>query len=155
MLGSRRAVQADDVDRQSLERRQHRADVGPEEHPPRRVERHLDLERDSPPALTEASLDPDDRRLDLEHVLARLEEQQVAPTLDERLCLLGEDLRELAKGDRAERRIVGGGEHARRAHRASDEPRPLGRRELVGGRAREAGGGEVDLVDAIGHAVLA
>ena len=53
-----------------------------------------------------------------------------------------------------ERGIVRGGQHAGRPHRAGDEARALGGAELVGGGARQSGGGHVDLVGARAQGIV-
>ena len=76
----------------------------------------------------------EDGRLDLEDVLRRLDDDQVGAALDQAVCLLGEDLDELAEGDPAERRVVAGGQVARSG-------RSSRRRSALAGRgARDLGG---------------
>ena len=100
------------------------------------------------PALLERLARAEDRRLDLEDVLRGLDDEQVDAALDEPEGLLGEDLDELAEGDPAERRVVGGGEVAGRTDRAGDEA------VLAGGLARDLGRLAVDLERVVGQPPL-
>ena len=73
------------------------------------------------PVALNASRAPKIGGLDLEDVLRRLDDDQVDAALEQAAGLLLEDLDEVAEADRAERRVVGGGEVAGRADRAGDE----------------------------------
>ena len=122
VLGAGRAVEADDVDLQRLERRQHGVDVGAEQHLAAvRQQRDRALDRHAAAGGRERLARAEDRGLDLEDVLRGLDDQQVGAALDEAARLLLEDRDELAEADLAERRVVGGGEVAGRADRAGDE----------------------------------
>ncbi len=87
----------------------------------------------------------DDRRLRVEGVEDRLDEEQVDPTLGERGDLLRVGGAHLLEGDRAERRVLDlrrhGERDVERAEGSGDEARPVRRPRgpLVGGPTREAG----------------
>ena len=86
--------------------------------------------------------------LDLEDVLRGLDDDQVDAALDEAAGLLLEDLDEVAEADRAERRVVGGGEEAGGADRAGHEV-------LLADRlAGDLGGAAVDLERVLAEAPL-
>ncbi len=137
VLGSGRAVEADDVDPHPLGDRQHRLDVGAEQHLAAvRQQRDRDLDRDAAADPLEGVAGADDRGADLEDVLRRLDDDQVDATLDKAARLLVEDLDEAPEGDVAEGRIVGGGKKAGRADRARDEA--LGACRLAGDLGRLA-----------------
>ena len=73
------------------------------------------------PSALNASRAPKIGGLDLEDVLGGLDDDEVGAALDEPARLLLEDRDELAEGDLAERRVVGGGQVAGGADRAGDE----------------------------------
>ena len=86
VLGAGRAVEADDVDVERLERGQHRADVGAEQHlAALGQQRHAALDRQPPVLELERLAGAEDRGLDLEDVLRGLDDDQVDAALDERL----------------------------------------------------------------------
>jgi hypothetical protein len=119
VLGAGRAVQAEHVDAERVDRREHRADVGAEQHLAAVGQQgDGDLDRQRPAGRLERLAGAEDRRLDLEDVLRRLDDDEVGAALDEALGLLGERVGELAEGDVAERRVVRGGQEAGRADRA-------------------------------------
>ncbi len=91
------------------------------------------------PGLLEGLARAEDRRLDLEDVLGRLDDDQVRATLHQARGLLGEDLDELGEGDPTEGRVVGGGQEAGRADRAGDKAL------LARGLACDLGGLRIDL----------
>ena len=149
VLGAGRAVQADHVDLQRLERRQDRVDVGAEQHLAavgQQADRALD--RHGAAGRLERLARAEDRGLDLEDVLRGLDDDEVGAALDEPARLLLEDRDELGEADLAERRVVGGGEVAGRADRAGDEA------VLADGAARDLDGLDVDLERVVGEAPL-
>ncbi len=149
VLGAGRAVEADRLHVERGQRRQHRLDVGAEQHLAAvGQQRDGDLDRDPLAGRLERLARAEDRRLDLEDVLRRLDHQQVGAALDQAGRLLAEDLDEAAEGDVAERRVVGGGEEAGRADRAGDEAR------LAGRLARDLGASAVDLERVLAEAPL-
>ena len=149
VLGAGRAVQADHVDRERLERREHGGDVGAEQHLAAvRQQGHGGLDRHGPAGLCERLARTEDGGLDLEDVLRRLDEKQVRAAVDEPLRLLGEDGDELAEADLPERRVVRCGQVAGRADRTGDEAL------LADRRTGDLGGLEVDLVGVLAQAPL-
>ena len=83
---------------QRLERRQHGADVGPEQHLAAvRQQRDAALDRHRAALELERLAGAEDRRLDLEDVLRGLDDDQVAAAADESLRLLGEHRHQLAE----------------------------------------------------------
>src|SRR3979409_776414 len=62
----------------------------------------------APPGSLGGRARPEARRLDLEDVLGRLDDQEVRAAVDQPRGLLLEDLDQLAEADLAERRILGG-----------------------------------------------
>ena len=150
VLGAGRAVEADDVDLERLERRQGRADVGPEQHlSALRQQRHGALDRDRPAGRGERLTRAEHRRLQLQHVLRRLDDDQVDAALDQSRRLLGEHLSQLPEADLAERRVIGGGQKAGGADRAGDE------RPLAGCAPGDLRGADVDLPRVIVETPLA
>ena len=149
VLGARRAVQADGVDLERLERGQRARDVRAEEHlAALREQRHRRLDRHGAADALERLAGAEDRRLDLEDVLRRLDDEQVGAALEEALRLLGEDLEELTEGDAPEGRVGRRGQMAGRADRAGDEALLADR--LAGDLGRLA----VDLERVVGEAPL-
>ena len=87
VLGAGRAVQADDVDAERLERRQHGRDVGAEQHLAAvRQQRDRGLDRHRAARLGERLARAEDGGLDLEDVLRRLDDQQVRAAVDQALA---------------------------------------------------------------------
>ena len=143
------AVEPDRVDLQRLERRQRGADVGPQEHlAALRQQRDAALDRDHAVELGERAAGAEHGGLELEDVLARLDDHQIDAACDQAGGLLREHIHELGKRDPAERRVVARGEEAGRAHRTGDEPL------LAGGLAGDLCGLEVDLVRVLVEAPL-
>ena len=137
VLGAGRAVEADDVDLQRLERRQRGADVGAQQHLAAvGQQRDGGLDRHAAAGGLERLAHAEDRGLDLEDVLRGLDDQEVDAALEQAGGLLAEDLDELAEADLAERRVLGGGQEAGRADRAGDEAVLADR--LAGDLARRA-----------------
>ncbi len=117
-----RAVEPDDLNVERGQRRQHRLDVGAQQHLAalrQQGDRALDGKR--PAGLSERGARAEHRRLDLEDVLRGLDDQQVGAPLDEALRLLGEHLDQLAEADLPERGVGRGREVPGRADRAGDE----------------------------------
>ena len=149
VLGTGRAVEPDHVDVERVKRRQDGGDVRAEEHlPALGQERDRGLDRQGAPGRLECLARAEDRRLHLQDVLGRLDDDQVGAALDQAARLLFEDLDEPAEADVAQRRIVRGGQEARRADRARDEAvRP-------GGLARDLRRAAVDLERVLAQAPL-
>ncbi len=154
VLGTGRAVEADHIHGQCLERRQRAGDVGAEQHPPRRVERDLRLHRHAAAEVDEQSLDPCDRRLHLENVLRRLDQQHIHTTFDQRRRLFVVLPAELLEGDRRQRRIITRREHSRRPHGPCHEARLLPGGEAVAGGPRQPRSGNVDVTHLVAEPPL-
>ena len=149
VLGAGRAVEADHVDLERLERGQRGADVGAEEHLAAVGQQgDAGLDRHAAARELERLAHAEDRGLDLEDVLRGLDDQQVDAALEQALGLLGEDLHELAEADLAEARVLGRGQEAGRADRARDEA------ILADRLARDLRGAAVDLERVLGQAPL-
>ena len=154
MRRSGRAVEADDVDRQCVERRADRADVRAEQHASRDVQSRLRLDRNAAQSAPELAHDPRDRRLHLQEILARLDQQEIDAAFNQRARLFAIERRELVEGDARERGIGRRDEHPRRSERAGDKTRTLWRRERVRGLARDLGGAAIDLDRTVAEAEL-
>ena len=106
----------------AAQRRQHRLDVGAEQHlAALGQQRDAGLDRQRPAGQRERLAGAEDRRLHLEDVLRGLDDDQVGAALDQAARLLGEDLDQLAEGDVAQGRVVARGQEAGRPDRAGDE----------------------------------
>ena len=75
--GTRGAVHADDVGLHRLERAQCRADLGAEQHPAGELDGHLHLDRHLAPGVLHGTAARLYRRLGLEHVVDRLDQEQI------------------------------------------------------------------------------
>ena len=149
VLGAGRAVEADDVDLQRLERGQRGADVGAEQHLAAvGQEADAGLDRHGAAGGLERLAGAEDGGLDLEDVLRGLDDDQVDAALEQAPGLLREDGHELAEADRAERRVLGGGQVAGRADRAGHEA------VLADRLAGDLGGPAVDLERVVAEAPL-
>ena len=155
--GSRRACPPGPVEQLSpitstfsaLERREHRGDVGAQQHLAAvGQQRDRGVDRQRPAGALEGRAGAEDRGLDLEDVLRRLDDDQVDAAVDQARRLLGEDLDQLAEADLPERRVLGGRQEAGRPDRARDEA------ALAGGLARDLGGPGVDLDRVLAEAPL-
>jgi len=85
------------------------------------------VDRDYAAGLLHRVARAEDRGLDLEDVLRRLDDDQVGAALEQAAGLLGEDRAQLGEGDLAQRRVVAGGQMARGANRAGYEATFAGR----------------------------
>ena len=122
VLGAGRAVEPDHVDVERPQGRQHRLDIGPEQHLAAvGKERDAGLDRQRAAGLGEGFAGAEDRRLDLEDVLGGLDDDQVGAAFDQAAGLLGEDLDQSGEGDVAQGRVGRGRQEAGRADRAGDE----------------------------------
>jgi len=98
VLGPSRAVEPDHVDIERPQCRQHRLDVGAEQHlAPVRQQRDAGLDRQGAAGLLERLAGAEDRCLDLEDVLRRLDDDQVSAAFDQPARLLGKNLNQLAE----------------------------------------------------------
>jgi hypothetical protein len=144
------AVEADRVDVQGLERGQHRADVGAEQHLPALGQQgDAALDRHGATERVAGAADAEHRGLELQDVLGGLDDDQVDAALDEPIRLLGEHIDELGEADPAEGGVVAGRQKAGRPDRARDEA------ALAGRLARDLGGTAVDLERVVREAPLA
>ena len=122
VLRASRAVQADDVHAQRLERAQDGRDVGPQEHLSAvGQKRHRGVDGQRAPGARECRSRAEDCGLDLEDVLRGLDDQQVRAAVDQPGGLLAEDLDQLAEANLPERRVLRGRQVARGADRARHE----------------------------------
>ena len=141
VLGTGGAVEPDRVDVERLERRQHGADVGAQQHLAALwKQRHAALDRDLAARLLECLARSEHRRLDLEDVLRGLDDDQVDAAGEQADGLFAEHLGQLGELDLSERGVIAGGQEAGRADRAGDEA------IVPGCAAGDLGGLEVDLV---------
>ncbi len=145
-----RAVQADDVDAERLERGERGADLRAQQHRPRRLDRHLGDQHDVGPGGGDGPPGADDRGLGLQQVLAGLHDQGVGPAAQQagRVLLVG--VPKLGEGDMAERGQLGA-----RAYRAENPSGPLATGPVVHGLAGDAGPGLRQLPDPVRDAVFA
>jgi hypothetical protein len=157
LVGAERAVESDaerpgvadrGVERvQGLPRQRAAATVGDGDGDHQR-QRSLALKA----ALLEHLEDGGDRRLGVQRVEDRLEQQQVAAAVDQPAHLVAIGVAHLIEGHGAERRVVHVGRDGQRAvgrtQRAGHEARPVGgpRRPFVRGGARQPRALEVELV---------
>ena len=130
------AVEADHVDRQRIQRRTHGGDIRAEQHAAFGDQRRLRLNRHAPQPTIELANDAGDGGFEFEHVLHRLEQQQIGTAFNQIARLLAVGIAQLRVGDLRERRVRRRDQHAGRAHRARDEARPLGGGEFIAGFAR-------------------
>src|SRR5439155_601040 len=115
------------------------------------LERDREHDGNGTPGPGRAFLDAEERGLDVERVLLRLQEEHVGAALEEARRLLGVGGRHLLEGDAARDRD---GLRAR-AHRAGDEARAVGRLAARARLAREPRRRGVDLAHLVLQAVLA
>ena len=149
VLGTGRAVEADHIDLERLQRGQDRADVGSEQHLAAvGQQRHAALDRHRPVARAHRLARAEDGGLDLEDVLGGLDDDQVRAAFEQATGLLGEDRDELAEADLAERRVIGRGQKPGGADRAGHEA------ILTRGATSDLGRLDVDLVRVILKAPL-
>ncbi len=145
----RRAVETDDVGAHGLERGERRADLRADEHAPGRLDRDLDHQRDADAGGCHRPAGRDHRRLALEEVLDRLDEDDVGAAFEQALHLGDVGVAQLGELDVAERRELGAG-----ADGADDPAGPVGRRVARGDLAGEGGGGAVQVAGDLGDVVL-
>jgi len=130
----------DDIDRQMLQRRERRGDVAADEHRARRLDRDRAEDRHFAADLFHRIARGEDRELDLQQVLARLDVEAVGAARDQALREHAIRLIELFAGDVSERR-----EARARADRARDEARTVLGAEPVRDAARHRGAHLVEL----------
>ena len=144
------AVEADGEKIALGDRDVHRLDRLSGEHRAHGLDRHRQHDRDDAPGGRTALRDAEERRLDVQGVLLRLEEEDVDAALEETARLLGVGSAHLIEGH-----PPGDGDGLRaRPHRARDEARVVGRLEARARLACEAGRRGVDLPDPALETVL-
>ena len=77
VLGTCRAIHAQNINWQRTQRGQRAGDIRAEEHAPAHIQRDLRLQRDAPPHVREKPADAISRRLDLQDVLPGLQQQHI------------------------------------------------------------------------------
>ena len=132
VLGTGRAVEPDHVDPQRLQDGEDGGDVGAEQHPAGDVEGHLGLDGDLAAGALEGLAGREDRRLDLQDVLAGLDDEQVRATVEQPLRLLAKGRDQLTECDPPQAGVTACGQEAGRSHAAGDEAGLRGGGVLVG-----------------------
>ena len=149
------AVEPDDVDVHRLERRERTAIVGAEQHAPGGIERDRALDRHLSARDTHGVPGCKDLRLHLEHVLARLEDQQIRAALEQTLRLVAKRKLQLGLRQLAQLGVLGRRQESRWPHGPGDEPRPAIRCGVaVGDPPRDGCGGAVQLDRALAEPPL-
>ncbi len=143
------AVDAENVGAHRPERHEGGADLTADEHPSGRLHRHLDLQRHRAARRFHRPPAGDHRRLDLEEVHARLDDEQIDATFEESGGLLLVGVAELGEADVPEARKLRAG-----PDRTGDVAGPSVRGELVGDLPGETAGGDVEVVGLVGDVVL-
>ncbi len=127
-----RAVQADQVDPQRLERGQRRPDLGAEQHRAGGLHRHVDHDRQVRPGPAQRPAGTDHRGLGLQQVLRCLDQHGVHAAGEET-----GDLRLVRIAQRGEADVPQRGQLRARPDRAQDPARPVRRAEPVRDLARD------------------
>ncbi len=145
-----RAVQADHVDTERLDRRQRSPDLAAEQHSARSLDgdvcenRYMTAELGHRPARTE------DRGLELQQILAGLDEDRVGAALEHAKRRLRVGVTDDGVLGVPERRQLGAG-----AHRPEHVAFAVGGAHLIGDAARDGGGLLRQLADLVGDVVVA
>ena len=149
-LGAGGAVDAERVDAQRHERRHGRADLGADQHLAGRLDGDRDEDRDLAAGLGAGVLRAEDRGLALQQVVDGLDQQRVGAAVEQAAGLLPVGGAEAVEVD-----LPQAGQLGARPHRPHDPARAaVPGRVGVGRLARQARGGGVDLVGAVGQVVL-
>ena len=148
-VGAGRAVEADDVDRQRLDDDQRAGDVGADQQRAGGLDGDLHEDRDPDAALLSGAVGRYRGALDLQDVLAGLDQDAVGAAVDQAADLLLVIGEQVVEGDVAERDQAGG-----RADRAEHEARARRRGELLCDLAGQCGGGAVDGVGLVADVEL-
>ena len=143
------AVDAEHVGSHRAHRNDGRADLRADQHPARRLHRHLDLQRHLAPLRLHRPPAGDHRRFDLEQVHARLDDEQIDATLEQTAGLDLVGVAELGEVDVAEAR-----KFCARSDRAPDVSSPAVGGVAVRNLASDPCGGDVQVVGTIGDVVL-
>ena len=150
LSGTSGAVQADHVDTERLDRRQRCTDLAAQQHGARRLDRDVCENRDVTPELRHRTARAQHRGLELQQVLAGLDEDRVGAALEHaqrRLQIGVPDHRVLGV---PERRQLGA-----RAHRSQHVALAVRGAHLVGDPAGDGGGLLRQLADLVGDVVVA
>jgi len=147
--GTGRAVEAEDVGSHRFERGDCGTDLRADEHPPRRLHRHLHHQRDGAARVAHRPAARDDRGLGLEQVVDGLDEQHVGAPFEQPRGLDLVVVAQRRERDRAERGQPGAGPDG-----ADHEPGALRRRELGRDLLGDARRGDVEVERDVRDAVL-
>ena len=143
------AVDAEDVGAHGRDGHDGGTDLAADEHPARRLHRHLDLDRDLAADRCHRPAAADHRRLHLQQVHARLDEEQVDAADEQPVRLLLVGVAQLGEPDVAEARQL-----RARTDRAGHVAGPAVGGVVVGHLAGDARRGDVELVGLVGDVVL-
>ena len=149
MLRPGRTVQANHIDAQALQNRQGSGDIRAQQHAPAGIQCYLSLHRQVDARLGKSLVQPSDGGLNFQDILRGFHQQHIRPALDQPDSLLAEDIRQFVKADIREFRVIGGGQLARRADRASYKARLCRRGIFVCQAARQGGCRAVDFDHAL------
>ena len=144
------AVEADHRHVERMDDRRRGGDVGADQQGAGRLDRHLDDDRDVLAGLLAGALGAVDRSLDLQRVLAGLDQDRVDPAGDQPGALHRQRVFQILIGDMPER-----GQPGARADRAEHETGAAVMRELGDRLARQFGGAAVEVERLVGDAELA
>ena len=127
LFGPGCAVEAEDVDREGLKNRHHRCNVGTNEHGARGFHGHGDHQWTTFSSLLEGFRHTLQRCLDLQHVLAGLDDEEINPSNQKTLRLFGVGLFQGVEID-----VSQGGQLCGGPHRSRHEARLFARAVGVG-----------------------
>ena len=144
------AVQADHVDTERLDRGQRRADLAAEQHRARRLHRHMREHRDVPARLRHRAPRAEHRGLELQQVLARLDQDRVGAAVQHPECGLRVRVADDGVLGVTQCRQLGA-----RPHRAEHVALGIGCADLVGDAAGDRGALLRQLTDPVGDVVVA
>ena len=145
-----RAIQADHRHVERMDDRRRGGDVGADQQRAGRLDRDLDDDRDVLAGLRPRPLRAVDRRLDLQRVLAGLDQKRVDLAGDETGALHRQRVFQILIGDMSERR-----QPRARTDRAEDETGPAVTRNLGNRLARQFAGAAIEVERLVGDAELA
>ena len=145
-----RAVQADHVDTERLDGRQCGPDLTAQQHGASRLDGDVCENRDVTAELGHRSARTEDRGLELQQILAGLDENGIGATLEHAQRRLGVGVADHRVLGVPERRQLGAG-----AHRPEDVALAVGGAHLVGDAARDGGRLLRQLADLVGDVVVA
>ena len=146
---SGRAVQADVVDPQRLERGQRSADLGAEQHRPGRLDGHVDQQREVDIGRLHGPTGSDDRGFRLQKILRGLHQDRVDAAGDHPV-----DLRAVRVAQHVEPDVAERGQLRPRTDRAQYPPRAVRRGPSVGNLPGQPSAGFGQQTDPVGYAVL-